>query len=103
MAELLRGRSVAENFDPEPRLLPLPRITRRRRRLGLGGFGAAPGHGSPTPAFIWPADHAWCVTCDVDPHFASIGASADAIARLVADTRVDVVVDDPDTEPPYYG
>ncbi|MBM4696540.1 hypothetical protein [Prescottella equi] len=58
---------------------------------------------APTPAFVWPADHAWCVTCDVDPHFATIGASADAIARLVADTRVDVVVDDPDTEPPYYG
>lgn len=58
---------------------------------------------APTPAFVWPADHAWCVTCDVDPHFATIGASAEAIARLVADTRVDVVVDDPDTEPPYYG
>ncbi|BDE59728.1 hypothetical protein GS433_24390 [Rhodococcus hoagii] len=57
---------------------------------------------APTPAFVWPAN-AWCVTCDVDPHFATIGASADAIARLVADTRVDVVVDDPDTEPPYYG
>lgn len=58
---------------------------------------------APTPAFVWPADHAWCVTCDVDPHFATIGASAEAIARLVADTHVDVVVDDPDTEPPYYG
>jgi len=42
------------------------------------------------------------VTCDVDPHYASIGASPDAIDRLVADSRVDVVVDDPDTEPPYY-
>lgn len=56
----------------------------------------------PPPAFVWPADHAWCVTCDVDPHFASIGATMDAIDRLVADSRVDVVVDDPDIEPPYY-
>ncbi|RVW09051.1 hypothetical protein EGT67_12905 [Prescottella agglutinans] len=57
---------------------------------------------APPPAFAWPADHAWCVTSDVDPHFASIGAHADAVDRLVTDTRVDVVVDDPDTEPPYY-
>lgn len=57
---------------------------------------------APPPAFVWPADHAWCVTCDVDPHFASIGAAADAIDRLVANPHVDVVVDDPDTEPPYY-
>lgn len=57
---------------------------------------------APTPAFVWPADHAWCVTCDVDPHFASIGASPGAIDRLVANPYVDVVADDPDTEPPYY-
>ncbi|GAB2635335.1 hypothetical protein ABI214_25210 [Prescottella soli] len=58
--------------------------------------------GAPTPAFVWPADHVWCVTSDVDPHFASIGAGADAIDQLVTNTQVDVVVDDPDTEPPYY-
>ena len=63
----------------------------------LGDLGDA-----PTPAFVWPSDHAWCVTCDIDPHFASIGAGRDAIDRLVADPRVDVVVDDPDIEPPYY-
>ncbi|MCA1006850.1 hypothetical protein LCL87_14080 [Rhodococcus hoagii] len=57
---------------------------------------------APTPAFVWPADHAWCVTCDVDPNFASIGADAGAIDRLVANPRIDVVVDDPDTEPPHY-
>ncbi|MFG1782554.1 hypothetical protein ACGFIU_08945 [Rhodococcus oryzae] len=57
---------------------------------------------APTPAFVWPADRAWCVTCDVDPHFASIGADSDAIDAVVAHPRVDVVVDEPDTEPPYY-
>jgi len=57
---------------------------------------------APPPAFAWPADHAWCVTSDVDPHFASIGAVAEAIDRLVANPHVDVVVDDPDREPPYY-
>lgn len=57
---------------------------------------------APTPAFVWPADHAWCVTCDIDPHFASIGGASDAINRLVTNPRIDVVDDDPDVEPPYY-
>lgn len=57
---------------------------------------------APTPSFVWPADRSWCVTCDVDPHFATIGGSAEAIAATLALTDVDVVVDDPDVEPPYY-
>ncbi|GEM32211.1 hypothetical protein NN3_32180 [Nocardia neocaledoniensis NBRC 108232] len=56
----------------------------------------------PDPAFIWPADRAWCVTDDVDPHFASIGAAAEAIDRLVADPRIDAVRDDPAAEPPSW-
>lgn len=56
----------------------------------------------PDPAFIWPADRAWCVAHDVDPHFASIGADAEAIALLVADRRLDAVPDDPSREPPYW-
>lgn len=57
---------------------------------------------APTPSFVWPADRTWCVTCDVDPHFATIGGSAEAIAATLALTEIDVVVDDPDVEPPYY-
>ncbi|NLE78037.1 MAG: hypothetical protein GX610_00370 [Rhodococcus sp.] len=57
---------------------------------------------APIPAFVWPADRAWCVTCDIDPHFASIGAAIDAIDRLVTNRHVDIAVDDPDIEPPYY-
>lgn len=57
---------------------------------------------SPDPAFIWPADRAWCITNDVDPHFATIGASADAIDRIVADQRIDAVLDDPAREPLYW-
>jgi hypothetical protein len=56
----------------------------------------------PDPAFIWPADHAWCITNDVDPHFASIGADAEAIDLIVADQRIDAVVDDPARERPYW-
>ncbi|ETT26102.1 hypothetical protein RR21198_3240 [Rhodococcus rhodochrous ATCC 21198] len=57
---------------------------------------------SPDPAFIWPADLAWCVTNDVDPHFATIGADVEAIDQIVADQRIDAVLDDPEREPPYW-
>ncbi|MHA4854433.1 hypothetical protein L1080_033600 [Rhodococcus sp. MSC1_016] len=60
------------------------------------------GDTAPPPAFVWPADRAWCVTFDVDPHFATIGGSAEVIAATLALTDVDVVADDPDIEPPYY-
>ncbi|SFO84541.1 hypothetical protein SAMN02982918_0460 [Saccharomonospora viridis] len=53
-------------------------------------------------AFAWPADHAWCVANDVDPHWAGIGADAAVIDRLVADPRLDVVPADPTAEQPVY-
>ncbi|PMV16515.1 hypothetical protein C1Y27_31360, partial [Pseudomonas sp. GW704-F2] len=52
-----------------------------------------PWGSSPDPAFIWPADHAWCITNDVDPHFAIIAAPEEAIIRIVADSRIDAVLD----------
>ena len=54
------------------------------------------------PAFMWPADHAWCVTGDVDPHFAVIAGPAEAIDLIIADPRLDAVVDDPNVPPPRY-
>jgi len=54
------------------------------------------------PAFIWPADHAWCIANDVDPHWAGIGASVAAIDELLVDPRLDIVRDDPNQEQPYY-
>jgi hypothetical protein len=56
----------------------------------------------PEPAFVWPADHAWCVTKDVDPHWAGIGADTFVTDQLVADTRLDVVPANPDAEQPSY-
>lgn len=58
---------------------------------------------APDPAFVWPADRAWCITNDVDPPFASVGADSDAIDRIVADRRIDAVHDDPAREPPHWG
>jgi hypothetical protein len=74
----------------------------------FGDWGAAdmwpgqPRFDMPPPAFVWPADHAWCVTRDVDPHWAGIGAPAGAIDRLCADTRIDVVPADPAQSQPAY-
>ncbi|MYR08146.1 hypothetical protein GTV32_18400 [Gordonia sp. SID5947] len=56
----------------------------------------------PDPAFVWPADRAWCIANDVDPHYATIGASIEAIEQLLADPRIDTVADDPQVEPPYW-
>ena len=54
------------------------------------------------PAFVWPADHAWCVANDVDPHWAGIGGDAPLIERLVADPRLDAVAADPADDQPFY-
>jgi hypothetical protein len=56
----------------------------------------------PDPAFIWPADHSWCIANDVDPHYAGIGASGAAIEQLIGHHDLDVVPADPRVEPPAY-
>ena len=67
-----------------------------------GDAGPPFGSSWPIPAFIWPADRAWCVVRDVDPHFATIGASAPAITDILADPSIDTVADDPTVDPPRY-
>jgi hypothetical protein len=54
------------------------------------------------PAFMWPADHAWCIACDVDQHYAGIGATTAAIDELLADPRLDPVPADPREAQPAY-
>ncbi|SCL24821.1 hypothetical protein [Micromonospora inyonensis] len=54
------------------------------------------------PAFVWPADHAWCFASDVDPHWAGIGADCGVVDRLVADRNLDVVHADPEERQPTY-
>lgn len=64
-----------------------------------------PGHqrlGDAEPAFVWPADRAWCVARDVDPHWAGIGSSRAVVDALVADPGLDVVPADPTEEQPAY-
>ena len=54
------------------------------------------------PAFSWPADHAWCVARDVDPHWAGIGGTHSLIAALMTDPRLDLVPADPTQAQPAY-
>ncbi|WP_067226081.1 hypothetical protein [Streptomyces sp. NBRC 109706] len=65
-----------------------------------GGWGAGPM--SPGPALAWPADRAWCVANDVDPHWAGIGAASLAVAELVGHPHLDVTPADPTRRPPVY-
>lgn len=59
--------------------------------------------GAWSPAYAWPADHAWCYTHDVDPHWAVIAASQPAIDALLATPGLDVVQVLPtDVMPTYY-
>jgi hypothetical protein len=111
-ARSARKSAAGANFRPDD---PMPKISIPNRDYflfhgTLSGFSdwnnrieaLLDDNDAPTPAFVWPADGAWCVTCDVDPHFATIGGSAEAIDTIVALKQVDVVEDDPDREPPYY-
>jgi hypothetical protein len=92
----------------EPRLAPAgPKVVvpHREYHLYRGPLGNA-GDASPTdmwPAFVWPADRAWCVARDVDPHWAGIGADAQVIEQLVTHSQLDVVLADPNqAQPTYY-
>lgn len=80
----------------------------RGRASAAGAWEIAPGDQAagqrwmPAPAFIWPADHAWCLAKDVDPHWAGIGASGLAVADLLAEHRLDVVAANPLERQPWY-
>lgn len=80
----------------------------RGRLADFGDWGAADFHPGkprthmPNPAFIWPADRAWCVANDVDPHWAGIGATSAAIDELLATPGLDIVRADPTVPQPEY-
>lgn len=84
--------------DPDCSAPPdLPLVTLEHRRFALlsgrvADVDAWPSSsGGSLPAFAWPDDRAWCFTSDVDPHWAGIAGSDEAISALVADPQLDVV------------
>ena len=66
---------------------------------GFGQWGVRETGYNPA-AFVWPADHAWCIASDVDQHWAGIGASTEAINRVLAQQDLDIVTADPDAGVP---
>ncbi|WP_432522835.1 hypothetical protein [Kineococcus sp. SYSU DK006] len=56
----------------------------------------------PDPAFVWPADRAWCITRDVDPHYATIAAGTAAVEDLLRIPDLDIVRADPDQDPLHH-
>lgn len=74
-------------------VLPDRRYALLRGRLeDIDDWGAGFGDTTTTvpPAFVWPADQSWCLTSDVDPHWAGIAASQTAVDALLADPALDV-------------
>ncbi len=63
---------------------------------------AETGRPMPAPAFIWPSNRTWCITSDVDPHWAGIGADRELIDQLLAEPRIDVVPVVADQRLPFY-
>ncbi len=102
---------VGSSLDPELTRGPLVELPHRQYVLFAGDLGDLDqweqkfggGAPCPPPAFVWPAQHQWCFTSDVDPHWAGIGASARVIQPLITRTDVDVVPASPDQVPLRYG
>ncbi|MEV4640108.1 hypothetical protein AB0J80_22435 [Actinoplanes sp. NPDC049548] len=97
-------------LPPDARHGPLVEIPHRRFALFRGSlhdidaWEAELGGGLPIapPAYAWPADHRWCLTADVDPHWAGIGAQRAAIDALAGDRSLDVVPARPTESQPNY-
>ena len=98
------------NFPPQVTEAWLVVLPHRRYALfqgplaGIDTFAHQLGSGRSIapPAFVWPADHRWCFTSDVDPHWAGIGANTAAIDALVSDASLDIVPARPDEPQPLY-
>lgn len=86
--------------------LKLPRlvIAGRSMLVGLGSLHEIPAESFSDPGFApasldnyrspslwWPDDRAWCVATDVDFDSTYIGASAECVATLIADSRLEAL------------
>ena len=87
---------------------PMVEMPHRRHALVTGALADVvewqdlPGSSGLPPALVWPADHSWLFASDVDPHWAAIGCSVEALTALLTVSDLDVVAADPATSPPVY-
>jgi len=56
----------------------------------------------PLPSFIWPSDHSWCITKDVDAHWAGVGGHEGLIEQLMTEPSLDVVPVETHQKLPFY-
>lgn len=102
-----------EHFPPDVQRSPQLQVPERSYYLLRGQANDLMGksesrpdqpdqHAPPRPAFVWPADRAWCITADVDPHWAGIAASHATMSQLFAGTNLDLVPTDPGVDQPHY-
>jgi hypothetical protein len=90
-------------LPPEVAGGPLVELPYRRYALLRGPLDGIDAWAEITPpAFVWPADRAWCFASDVDPHWAGIGAGRAAIEALLDDPGLDVVAALPTQAQPAY-
>lgn len=98
-------------LPPQAQRGPLVELPHRRYALFRGALNdidaweadLGGGQSIAPPAFVWPADHRWCLTSDVDPHWAGIGAEHAAIDALIGAPQLDVVPATPtDSQPQYH-
>jgi hypothetical protein len=78
---------------PEAPRVPIPeremvlfagRIDELRDAPALAWYGSSQGM-YQEPHLVWPADHAWCVACEVDEEIEfTVGCSADAFRALAS-------------------
>jgi hypothetical protein len=90
-----------------PGFKPMMRIPNRDYYLfrgpltDLGRWGTEEEN-PPVPAFVWPADRAWCLAKDVDQHWVGVGAGEPALHELLTHPKLDVVKADPAEQQPFY-
>lgn len=103
---LCEGNGFVE-LPPDIARGPLVEVPHRRYALLRGSavdadrWAVFVDGGAPPPAFVWPADQAWCFASDVDPHWAGVGASREAVDALKS-SALDVVDADPACDAPSY-
>lgn len=107
--------SLWDGYPYRPALSPTSRFdlsALRRYALARGTVDdwarwvadAAEPHGRAfPPAFVWPSDRAWCVTFDVDAHFAGVGGSEEVVTRLLDAEGLAAVRASRESTPPLYG
>lgn len=60
-------------------------------RWGAASYGGGAPRDINSPNLMWPADHAWFVTTNIEGTWTGVGGSIDLIDDLLADRRLEVV------------